>query len=248
MPARKQGLYRDDLIFGAVFCVCVLITGLFAKEEINTRRLSLSSASSRFLKLIKLPSFRQYLGMLMLLQVTMVVMSGLFFFYIDFYLCRDFTAAGSSNSIGLISAALMFAMQIVALPFYTWLIRKAGKTPAYRFGAVIWIAAGLLLLLIKPGAPGWEIMLLGMVMGFGISGPGLAPHTMLGDVADAANVVFGERLDGVLGGLVNFLNMLSPGSRNIGCDGDTGLFRISAGRPGADCLNQPETRKTLYAF
>jgi Na+/melibiose symporter-like transporter len=226
----------------------VLITGLFAKEEINTRRLSLSSASSRFLKLIKLPSFRQYLGMLMLLQVTMVVMSGLFFFYIDFYLCRDFTAAGSSNSIGLISAALMFAMQIVALPFYTWLIRKAGKTPAYRFGAVIWIAAGLLLLLIKPGAPGWEIMLLGMVMGFGISGPGLAPHTMLGDVADAANVVFGERLDGVLGGLVNFLNMLSPGSRNIGCDGDTGLFRISAGRPGADCLNQPETRKTLYAF
>jgi hypothetical protein len=48
----------------------------------------------------------------------MVVMSGLFFFYIDFYICRDLTAQGKANSLGLIAAALMFSIQVVALPFY----------------------------------------------------------------------------------------------------------------------------------
>jgi Na+/melibiose symporter-like transporter len=46
-------------------------------------------------------------------------------------------------------------------------------------------------------------------MGFGISGPGLVPHTMYGDVVDAGQLKFKERLDGQMSGFTNFINKIA---------------------------------------
>ena len=53
------------------------------------------------------------------------------------------------------------------------------------------------------------IYLLGAVMGFGISGPGLVPHTMYGDVVDAGQLKFKDRLDGQMSGFTNFINKIA---------------------------------------
>jgi Na+/melibiose symporter and related transporters len=248
----SKGYLVMGLIFGSIFCLCVLTTGLFAKETIHTPPMKFEFNFKPFHKLLRLPPFRQYISLLVLLQMTMVVMSGLFFFYVDFYLCRDLTAAGKSNILGLISAALMFSVQIVGLPFYLHLIKKAGKPAAYRFGAVIWIITGILLFFVRPGAPGWQIILLGITMGFGISGPGLVPHTMLGDVSDAAQLVYGNRCDGALGGLVNFISKVSQAIGISVAMAILGYFGFQQAQPGQTVLSQPESAqnaiRALMAF
>jgi Na+/melibiose symporter-like transporter len=133
----------------------------------------------------------------------MAVMSALFFFYVDFYFCRDVTAAGEGNAVGLIGAALMFGMQIVALPVYTALMKTYGKTAVYIIGSVIWIAGALFLFIVPPNAPSWVLYVLAAVLGFGISAPGLVPHALLPDVIDAGHLQFGRRDAGSFSGVAN---------------------------------------------
>lgn len=198
-----------SLSFGLLFGLSVLFTGLFAREEITTPIVSTKLSIKEMAKPLGLRPFRQYLGMFLVLQMSMAIMSGLFFFYVDFYITKDITAGGGSSMVGLIAAALMFSMQIVALPMYLFIISKKGKTFAYRFGAILWIVTAMALLLIPANVNPFVIYLLGAMMGLGISGPGLVPHTMYGDVVDAGQLKFKDRLDGQMSGFTNFVNKVS---------------------------------------
>jgi len=203
------GFQVMSLCFGLLFGLSVLVTGLFAREEITTPPVTAELSLRQMAKPLKLRPFRQYLGMFLVLQMSMAVMSGLFFFYVDFYITKDVTASGESSMVGLIAAALMFAMQIVALPVYLKMIAKKGKTFAYRFGAYLWIGTALWLLVIPANVNPIVIYLLAALMGFGISGPGLVPHTMYGDVVDAGQLLFKDRLDGQMSGFTNFINKVA---------------------------------------
>ncbi|HOO43505.1 MAG TPA: MFS transporter, partial [Bacillota bacterium] len=111
--------------------------------------------------------------------------------------------------VGMIAAALMFSMQIVALPMYLKMIEKKGKTFAYRFGAILWIVTAISLLFIPANVNPIVIYIIGALMGLGISGPGLVPHTMYGDVVDAGQIKFKNRLDGQMSGFTNFINKVA---------------------------------------
>lgn len=147
--------------------------------------------------------------MFLVLQMSMAIMSGLFFFYVDFYITKDATYLYEDTMVGLIAAALMFSMQIVALPIYLKMIASKGKTYTYRFGSFVWIITGILLFLIPANANPIYIYLLGAAMGFGISAPGLVPHTMFGDVVDAGQLKFKDRLDGQMSGFANFMSKVA---------------------------------------
>ncbi len=217
VPGIIIGLFEDDAVgyqvmslsFGLLFGLSVLMTGLFAREEIQTPKVKSKLSIKELVKPLNLKPFRQYLGMFLVLQLSMAVMSGLFFFYIDFYVVKSETALGYSSIVGLISAALMFSMQIVALPVYIKMIQKKGKTFAYRFGGIFWIITALLIMFIPADVNPVIIYLLAAFMGFGISGPGLVPHTMYGDVVDAGQLKFNDRLDGQMSGFTNFINKIA---------------------------------------
>ncbi|MDR1697849.1 MAG: MFS transporter [Erysipelotrichaceae bacterium] len=200
------------LSFGILFALATFITGFFSREEVITPPSKEKFSVRQLVKPLKIKSYRLYLLMYWMVQMAMAIMSGLFFFYIDFYICKDLTSTGSSNSVGLIGAALMFGMQIVALPVYLKIIKTKGKTFAYRLGGLIWILSALALLLIPLIPTSTQpliVYLLAAIMGFGISGPGLVPHTMFGDIVDVGEVKLGERLDGQMGGFTNFVNQIS---------------------------------------
>lgn len=206
---EKIGYQVMSLMFGFIFMVAIFITGVFAKEEIVTPPTKNRFSFKKLMEPLRLKVFRQYLFLYLMVQVSMVVMAGLFFFYVDFYITKDITASGETSVIGLIAAALMFFMQIVALPVYLKLIDKKGKTNAYRIGAYIWIFMALFLFVIPANSDPLYIILLAALIGFGISGPGLVPHTMLGDIADVGELVYKERLDGQMSGFTNFVTKIS---------------------------------------
>jgi Na+/melibiose symporter-like transporter len=198
-----------SLSFGFLFAFSVLITGLFAKEEIKTAPIKTKVNFKEMTKPLTLKPFRQYLYMFLVLQMTMAIMSGLFFFYIDFYVVKSVTETGNTSMVGMIAAALMFSMQIVALPVYIKIIEKKSKAFAYRIGSYVWIICGILLFSIPQDANPIYIYLLAIVIGLGISGPGLVPHTMYGDVVDVGEVKFKNRLDGQMSGLTNFISKIA---------------------------------------
>lgn len=206
---QRIGYQIMSLSFGLFFGISILLSGLFAKEEIKSPVVKTKLSFKNLFEPLSLKPFRQYLLMFLLTQIAMAIMSGLFFFYIDFYVVKDITAAGQSNMVGLIAAALMFFTQIVALPVYLKMIERKSKAFTYRFGAIIWIISALGLFFIPANVSPWVIYLLAVVMGFGISAPGLIPHTMFGDVADAGQLQFKKRIEGQMSGFANFINQIA---------------------------------------
>ena len=208
MFEENRGYIVMSLIFGVIFMVCIGVTGLFAKEGIpapnKAERVSIRDFTSPF----KVKSFRQYLWMFLTCQITMAAMSALFFFYIDFYFARGMTARGESHAVGLIGAAIMFGMQIVALPFYLKITKRFSKTTAYIIGSVIWIVGALALFILPADSSALPLYILAAIIGFGISGPGLIPHAMFGDVVDVGDLQFGVRNAGAFAGAANFVIQL----------------------------------------
>lgn len=250
VPGIIVGMFADEaigyqvmsLIFGTIFGLAVLTTGLFAREEIQTPIVETKLSFKSLARPLVLRPFRQYLFMFMMLQMSMAIMSGLFFFYVDFYVAKSQTAAGNSTFIGMIGAALMFSMQIIALPIYLKIIGKKGKTFAYRTGAIMWIFTALFVLLIPANANPIYIYLLAMAMGLGISGPGLVPHTMYGDVVDAGQLKFRDRLDGQMSGFTNFINKIAQALGIALVMFIIGLAGFTAKEPGGpNILSQPDS-------
>ncbi|HQA56239.1 MAG TPA: MFS transporter [Bacilli bacterium] len=205
----RIGYQVMSLSFGIFFGISILLSGLFAKEEIKSPIVKTKLSFKALAEPLKLKPFRQYLGMFLFMQIAMSVMSGLFFFYIDFYIIKDVTASGGTSMVGTIAAALMFFTQIVALPFYLKMIEKFSKAFTYRFGAIIWIVSAIGLFFVPANVNPVVIYILAVVMGFGISAPGLIPHTMFGDVADAGQLKFKKRIEGQMSGFSNFVSQIA---------------------------------------
>lgn len=208
---QPNGYIVMSSCFGVMFMVVLLCTALFAKEEVITPKSTAKFSFNQFLKPLKNKSFRQYMAMHVCASLTMATMSSIFFFYVMYVVKSGNTLAngGVGDGIGTIAAGVMFVMQIFALPFYLKIIGKKGKAFAYRIGAIWWVVVALSLFLLPadmPDSQNWLIFVICAVFGFGVSGAVLAPHTMIGDVNDACQLQFGERIEGSVSGLLNFAN------------------------------------------
>ncbi|MBR2974739.1 MAG: MFS transporter [Clostridia bacterium] len=214
-------------IFGAIFCVAILITALFSHERVITPALKSKVSIKEFFAPLKLKTYRQYLGMQMTTSMGMAVMSSFFFIFCDFYLRRQtyqMVSLGQDLSrfpIATIAAACMFVAQIFALPMYLGILKKRSKRFAFTVGHLIWIGVAALMLLLpaegeaqvvgnsvvtKVGVPNWVVMLFGLALGLGIGGSVYVPHSSFGDVCNVGQLYFGKRTEGAFSGLTNFLN------------------------------------------
>jgi oligogalacturonide transporter len=247
----NAGYIVMSLSFGVFFMVCVGLTGLFAKEGIPAPLEAERLTWKEFVKPFRVKAFRQYLCLYLCVQITMAVMSAMFFFYVDFYFCRDATARGESTVVGLLGAAIMFAMQIVALPAYLAMIKRFGKIPAYITGAAIWIAGALCLFAVPPNASPMVLYVLAMVLGLGISGPGLIPHAILPDIIDVAHLKNGKRDAGLFAGVANVVIQLGPAlvlAAVMAVIGLAGFIEQDISAGAALVTSQPESaqRAILY--
>ena len=245
----NSGYIAMSLIFGSIFMVCVGITGLFAKEGMPKPKKADPFVLKDFLRPLRVKPFRQYLYIFVCCQITMAIMSALFFFYVDFYYCRDLTVQGESNIVGLLGAAILFGMQIVALPIYLMLIKKTSKTTIYIIGSVIWIIGALCLFILPANSSPLLLYLLAAIMGFGISGPGLIPHAIFPDVVDVGNLQFGARAAGAFSGVSNFIIQLGQAmgvSLAMAAIGAAGFIEQDISEGAKKVISQPiSAQKTI---
>ena len=95
----NSGYIVMSLVFGTVFMVCIGITGFFAKEGVSAPEKAEPFVGKNFVRPFRVKPFRQYLYLFLCCQITMAIMSALFFFYVDFYYCRELTASGEGNVV-----------------------------------------------------------------------------------------------------------------------------------------------------
>jgi len=216
-------------IFGAIFMVSIIVAAVFSREQIITPSVKTKFSLKEFVRPLKVKTYRQYLGMQMCTSMAMAMMSSFFFTLCDFYLrsesYRFVTTTGASRfPIATVAAALMFAAQAVALPFYLKLVKVRSKRFAYLTGAFIWMGVAAICMFlpgesgtpilndagniksIAGGTPDWALLIIGLALGFGIGGTVFVPHSSFGDVCDVGELYFGERTEGAFSGLTNFLN------------------------------------------
>ena len=210
----SNGYIVMSIVFGIIFAVPLIFTAFFSKEEIVTPPNKEKFSVKLFFQPVKNKAFRKYLGMQMCNGFSMAVMSGLFFFFVNYVIKADVTAAngGQGPFLGMLAAGLMFAMQIIALPFYLKLIKTKNKSYAYVIGSIIWISVALSLFFVPKNLSdslNWIVIILAALIGFGVSGPALVPHTMVGDINDACEIQFGIRKEGAVSGILNFINQLT---------------------------------------
>ncbi len=234
----STGYIVMSVTFGVLFAISVFITGFFVREEIKTEPIHTKFSYRFFINLVKIKPFRYYLTMFLAVQMSMCILSAFFFFLIDFFIRRDVTALGQSNMLGLISAALMFSMQIVALPIYLSLIKKTSKASVYRIGAYIWLACSIAIFTLQPGAPDIHLLVLAIIMGVGISAPGLVPHTMFGDIADVVELISGKRSEGLISGWVNLFNKIAQAVALAIAMAAIGYFGFQEAIPGGPAITR----------
>ena len=251
---QPNGYIVMSLCFGTMFMLVLLCTALFAKEQVVTPKSTAKFSFKQFVKPLKNKSFCQYMAMHVCASITMATMSSIFFFYVMYVVKSGNTLAngGAGDGLGTLAAGVMFVMQIFALPFYLKMINKKGKAFTYRFGATWWIVVALLLLALPanmPDSQNWLIFVICGVFGFGVSGAVLVPHTMIGDVNDACQLQFGERIEGAVSGLLNFANKLCQA---IGVGLVLNLLELVGGfvnpDPGQLVASQPLSAQTILTL
>lgn len=197
------------LVFGTIFALPMLFTVFGVKEEIITKPTETKLNLKDFVKPLASKSVRKYIAMQVSVGAASGALTSLFFFYVDFCLKGNLTAIGQGNLLGLIAAALMFGMQVIALPVYLKIIAKRDKATIYRWGAFLWIAAMWSLLLIGfniSGGMDIVVILIAAIAGLGICGPMMVPHVTIGDINDAYELEFNVRVEGAVSGICNFTN------------------------------------------
>lgn len=251
---QPDGYIAMSLTFGCLFAFTLLIAALFAKEEVITPKCNAKFSVKQFVRPFKSKSFCKYMAMHICSSLTMAVMSGIFFFYIMYVVKsgNTFESGGQGDGLGTVAAGAMFAMQIVALPIYLKLIKAKNKAFTYRFGAIWWIVVALSLLFIPSNLPdgmNFLIFIIAVLIGFGVSGAVLVPHTMVGDVNDACELQFGERTEGAVSGLLNFANKVAQA---IGVGLVLNLLEIVGGfvnpAPGELVAAQPQSAQLILTL
>ncbi len=125
------------------------------------------------------------------------------------------------------------------------MIQSKNKMYVYRFGAFIWIVGAIFLFFLPANVNPIYVYLLAMILGFGISAPGLIPHTILGDVVDSSELILKERAEGSISGLTNFANKISQAIGLGLVMIILGIFDFEEAKPGQVVYSQPENAQMV---
>lgn len=115
-----------------------------------------------------------------------------------------------SNQVSTLSAIAVQLTALLALPFWTWVSRRAGKQAAFALGTGIWLIGQVGLWLLRPGATSW-IYPLAVLVGLGVSTAYLIPWSMLPDVVELDDLNTGQRREGVFYGFMTLAQKICRG-------------------------------------
>ncbi|MBI9009020.1 MAG: MFS transporter [Tenericutes bacterium] len=161
--------------------------------------------SKEFGSTVKNKSLRVQISMYIAAFVSMDVFNALLIFYIRDYIYKGIDMGGNYQ----ILLGIVVVFQMLSLIIVMKNVNKFGNAKTYRIHALSWFAALIALIFVPPGAVFYVVLVIGVVIGFGLSGCVMTPYNMLAFVVDADEMITTKRREGTYAGVMTFLRKIA---------------------------------------
>jgi len=211
-----QGFIIMGVVFGLVYAIpwIFVFRGTYEKEvELEERKeLTVKAIAKKigkdFGSTLKNKSLRQHTGMYITAYVSMDIFMALMIYFVADYLFSGQELTGQTT----ILLGVVAIVQLISLVVVFKEVKSRGNSKTYRLHASVWIFALVVLLvlsLIFNVVPFWAVLIVGVIIGFGLSGCVLTPYNMLAFVADADEMITTKRREGIYAGMMTFLRKIA---------------------------------------
>ena len=198
----NQGYITMALVFGLFFALPYIITVLTIREREEFQRPPQPfNWRSAFILPFKMRTFVHVLLMYLFAFTAADIVSSVVIYFMTYYIGRG----AEANYVN----GTLLVMQVLSLPFYTWLSRRSSKRTGFMIGGVIWILALLVSFLITPDLPNWAVYVFAAFVGSGTGGIVVMIYAMFPDIPDVDELQSGERREGMYYSLIGFSRKFS---------------------------------------
>lgn len=198
----NQGYITMALVFGLFFALPYIITVLTIREREEFQRPPEPFDWRRaFIQPFRMRTFVHVLLMYLFAFTAADVVSSVVIYFMTYYMGRG----AEANYVN----GTLLVMQVLSLPFYTWLSRRRSKRTGFMIGGIIWITAMLVSFLITPDLPGWVVYAFAAFVGSGTGGIVVMIYAMFPDIPDVDELRSGERREGMYYSLIGFSRKFS---------------------------------------
>lgn len=202
-PAFSDHFMILGIVLGIMFSLPMLVTFFGTKESAmpsNIRRLTLKSIINDYKEVLKVKIYRKYyiLYLLGTFISAAVNASMVIFVYIIFGNISNFLL---TFSLVFLVINLKGAIEIVFFVPNVLMMRKFNKHRPYLIDIPLIIAASAIIFFITPASPIWLYLVAVGILGAGVSCLNFVPMTLLPDLSDVDEMMYGKRREGVNAGL-----------------------------------------------
>ena len=195
------------LIFGALFCIAILLTffGTWEKEK-PVIKISMRESFVQSFTVYKSRCFRLFILIFIFGQAATDFVTGLAVYYIDDVL----NAYGGGRFTYLMGVILI--SQFIGMLIFNPVMAKTDKKMPILIGFPVRIAATLAMLAFShEGAPFAVILGLTFIIGLGMAGSSVTIYAILADMADVDELITSLNRPGTCSGMATFIRKICAG-------------------------------------
>lgn len=210
VPAMITGAYADPkkgyltmaIVFGIIFAASWIFVYLGTWE--NTKSSNEEGFSWKdWLSVFKNKTFRYYIRIFVASQMAIDIVMALAVYFLNVSLRKEYLFVP-------IMAAIL-GVQLVFIVVFSLLAQKFNKKIPALIGAIIWIAASLIIMLFSPQTPDLVIIVVCALIGIGAAGCNFISWSILPDISDVDELMTGKRREGLYSGVSTFLRKMAGG-------------------------------------
>ena len=195
------------LIFGAIFCIAILITffGTWEKQK-PVIKISLRESFTQSFTVYKSRCFKMFILIFIFGQAATDFVTGLAVYYIDDVL----NAYGGGRFTYLMGVILI--SQFIGMLIFNPVMAKTDKKMPILIGFPVRITATLAMLFFShEGANFTVILALTFIVGLGMAGSSVTIYAILADMADVDELITSINRPGTCSGMATFIRKICAG-------------------------------------
>lgn len=212
-PALTPNFAVLGLVLGAFFALPLIITVIGTKEkniEKKTSRLTVKGIFKDYKEVLKSKIYRKYyaLGLSGTFVGSAISASMVMFVYLVYGNVANFLLG---FTLVFVIVNLKGATEIAFFVPNMAMMKKVNKHRPYLIDIPLIIIAAVIVLFVDSSVPIWVFLVAMGCLGAGVSCLGFVPMTLLPDLSDVDELVFGKRREGVNAGLTTLGKKLVGG-------------------------------------
>jgi oligogalacturonide transporter len=199
---EKTGYLLMAVIFGIVFGLGWLAV-FFGTWENTKGKEDTGFSYKEWFSVFKNRSFTQYAMIFVFSQMAIDITMALAVFFLGVSMQKDY--------LYTITMAVILIVQLIFIIVFSVAVQKVDKKTPGIIAAIVWIAAGILILTFTPATSDIVVVMVCALIGIGAAGCNLVSWSILPDISDVDELMTGKRREGLYSGVSTFLRKLSGG-------------------------------------